>query len=335
MRCITFLTLIATLLGGGIGILTARTNHPVLIVDYPLPTEVQAPGAITPGPDGNLWFTYRTGVARITPHGDITTFPTGEYLSYLDITAGPDGNVWSIRFLPRFATDWSIVRITPEGNMTRYLIPGNWETYNITAGPDGNVSFTGLGNRIGRITPDGTITQFDVPEEGSAGPITAGPDGNLWLLFAGSRVGKVTPDGAFTLFDVPMEDSASTGITAGSDGDLWFTEGWRGGGDIRRITPTGVFTEFDVPDELGGSYAITSGADDALWFTTAHGLGRMTVAGQVSAFDIGGDGVSDIATGPDGNIWFTRWFTGEGEPSNYIGKVVLEPELLFLPHVGR
>jgi virginiamycin B lyase len=70
-----------------------------------------APVAITPGPDGNLWFTENSGnkIGRITPVGVIQEFDLPHPNSApLGIVAGPDGNIW-------FAESGSdlVGRITP------------------------------------------------------------------------------------------------------------------------------------------------------------------------------------------------------------------------------
>src|SRR4029078_4488364 len=54
-------------------------------------------GAITTGPDGNLWFVEQTSnrIGRITTSGTITTFPIPTANSGpFDITAGPGGFMW-------------------------------------------------------------------------------------------------------------------------------------------------------------------------------------------------------------------------------------------------
>ncbi len=67
------------------------------------------------------------------------------------------------------------------------------------------------------------------------GGITAGPDGNLWFTegfgvpagspeLARAAIGRITLEGAITEFPLPQADSAPVGITAGPDGNLWFTE---------------------------------------------------------------------------------------------------------------
>ena len=62
--------------------------------ELPVPSDLRS---IAAGPDGNIWFADGTNhaIGRLTPAGDITTFP----LPSLDrvpfgIAAGPDGNIW-------------------------------------------------------------------------------------------------------------------------------------------------------------------------------------------------------------------------------------------------
>ena len=65
--------------------------------EFPVPTAASYPSGITPGPDGNLWFTeFRAGkVGMVTPAGTVTDFPVPTPSSQpLTIAAGPDGNLW-------------------------------------------------------------------------------------------------------------------------------------------------------------------------------------------------------------------------------------------------
>ena len=128
----------------------------------------------------------------------------------------------------------------------------------------------------------------------------------LSLLLAARPAGA---DLNFTIneFPLPPADSAPPRITAGPDGNLWFTE--RGANQIGRITPDGEVTEFAVPTAYGG-WGITAGPDGNLWFTedpwTVHQIGQITPAGDVTDFPVPGDrGPYGITTGPDGNLWFT------------------------------
>ena len=122
--------------------------------------------------------------------------------------------------------------------------------------------------------------------------------------------------------------SRPTGITAGPDGNLWFTEpgiGATGSGPDRigRITPAGTVTEFSAGITPGSvPEGITAGPDGNLWFAEYLGsqIGRITPAGTVTEFSAGitpGSGPLEITAGPDGNLWFTE--TGGG--ADRIGRI--------------
>jgi virginiamycin B lyase len=64
-------------------------------------------------------------------------------------------------------------------------------------------------------------------------------------------------------------------ITAGFDGNLWFTE--YTGNKIGRITPSGTITEFTIPTPSSTPLGIVSGPDGAIWFaeTATNKIGRL------------------------------------------------------------
>lgn len=74
---------------------------------------------------------------------------------------------------------------------------------------------------------------------------------------------------------VPTRASQPTGITAGPDGNLWFTESR--GNKIGRITPDGTITEFQVPTAASQPKGIVADAKGHVWFTqsTAGKIGRL------------------------------------------------------------
>ena len=319
------------------------------ITEFPLPVAESWPDGITAGPEGNLWFTeWKTnGIGRITSTGKITEYPlpkgSGRPTS---ITEGIDGNLW---FTEETGED-GIGRITPGGQITGFAIPRQEQPRSITMGPDGNLWFTEqsdhVGNKIGRITPGGQISEFPLPSaEGAPGGITLGPEGNLWFTEANSvhpldgpfMIGRITPGGVITEFPVPDlsgEIGEPLAITAGPNGNLWFT--MLGGGitdsAIGRISPNGQVTEFPSVDRESNPYAITRGPDGNLWFdgnkegrTSTHEagydhgppeIGRVTppsgyVTEFIAASVLGGSSEGPpfgggITPGPEGNIWFTE-----------------------------
>ena len=134
------------------------------------------------------------------------------------------------------------------------------------------------------------------------------------------------PAGTVTEFSTGITaGSEPLGITAGPEGNLWFTE--LQGGRIARITPTGTVTEFPGLDHAPviAPEEITVGPDGNLWFTDLFfgRIGRTPPTDFITQFEAG---INDseaslcslgcaIAAGPDGNLWFTE---AEG---NKIGRI--------------
>jgi streptogramin lyase len=304
------------------------------ITQFPLPASDGSPSSLTVGPDGSLWFTDGAGIGRITPAGTITQFQGAGS----DLTMGPDGNLW-------FTDGAGIGRITPAGTITAFPLPdGVGAPSGLTVGPltvgaDGNLWFTEFSlvdirsyqppGKIDRITPAGTITEFPLPA-GVPGDLTVGPDGNVWFIsggdystfgFFGYGIDRITPSGAITEFALPGKHTsyfASSDLTAGPDGNFWFTENLPTGlglsivAGIGRITPSGASTRFPLRtrrDYFNG--ALTAGADGNLWFTSEFAnntrvIMRITPAGAITEFPLstGYDLPSSFTVGPDGNLWF-------------------------------
>jgi virginiamycin B lyase len=287
-----------------------------------------------------LGWTAPSAVAEPTT---ITEIPTGNQYP-LSITSGPDGNLWITE-----SSTHTIGRITPTGSVTHFLVdvpPGMFSVLNsITAGSDGNLWFTDqFIDRIGRITPNGVVTFFAIPPHKvsagvehpglQVGHITSGPDGNLWFTESvGNQIVRLTTSGVFTEFPLPIDPLANpadspdlafpVGITAGPDGNLWFTETRFGaphvGNKIGRITTAGVITEFPIPTPDSVPGGITAGPDGNVWFTEQGAdifdsdlpqvdkIGRITPGGSITEFPAPpGSNPADIATGADGNLWLTE-----------------------------
>jgi len=123
----------------------------------------------------------------------------------------------------------------------------------------------------------------------------------LWCAGLVSVASATSP---ITEFPLPTPNMRPTGITAGPDGALWFTEWHR----IGRVTTTGTVTEFSLPTP-GVPGDITVGPDGALWFTETSGnkIGRMTTTGTVTEFPLTtpNSRPDGITAGPDGAVWFT------------------------------
>src|SRR6266851_4598679 len=208
----------------------------------------------------------------------------------------------------------------------------------IAAGADGNLWFVDSGqDKVGRITQSGAITEFDLPSDvGGPYGIGAGPDGNIWLTTNALGQGrpdsilKVRADGTVTAFQAGTGTGQSgTGpehITAGPDGNLWFTEFWTN--RIGRMTPSGALTEFPIPTPDSAPRGIVSGPDHAVWFVESGfnrtAIARITTSGVVTEFPIGGSSSdqlqpTEIVAAPDGNLWFNQ--TRPSAPQGEVGRM--------------
>jgi streptogramin lyase len=113
----------------------------------------------------------------------------------------------------------------------------------------------------------------------------------LVLVFAATALvaaslAAAAPIGTLKQFRIPTANSSPKSMTQGSDGNLWFTEGFvnppqQDVHNVARITPAGDITEFAVctfcfPNE------IAQGPNGILYFTKSDpALGRITTSGQV------------------------------------------------------
>ena len=216
---------------------------------------------------------------------------------------------------------------------------GHASASRITAGSDGNIWFTDSGNRkVGRITPSGAVTEFELPDAGGiAFGIAVGPDKNIWITV--TAVGQGRPDwiariyssGEVTKFPAgtgsgSYPGTSPEGITAGPDGNIWFTEA--GAGRIGRITPAGVLTEFPIGDPESSPRGIVAGPDGNLWFIKGGrfnaGIAKISPSGVITDYRFGAVDelyLSAITAGPDGNLWFTQSQLSGPQPQGAIGRV--------------
>ena len=142
------------------------------------------------------------------------------------------------------------------------------------------------------------ISEFPISRNGGY-DIGAGPDGNVWLP-AGQSLFRITPAAVFTEFPVAVSK-----ITAGPDGELWFTR--TSAKTVSQITTAGVLTTFSVsPPENSAVNDIAAGPDGNVWLAAGERIYRITPASSITAFQVPSDlRSSEITAGPDGNMWFT------------------------------
>lgn len=119
--------------------------------------------------------------------------------------------------------------------------------------------------------------------------------------------------------------SSPTGVTAGPDGNLWFTD--YKSSKIGKSTTQGAVSEYALP---AGSepVKIAAGSDGALWFTESGSakIGRITTSGQITEYALPASTRPwGIASGPDGNMWFTE------EYGFKVGKITTSGQITEYP----
>jgi streptogramin lyase len=249
------------------------------------------------------------------------------------ITGGPAGNVYFTDTLNN-----AVGQITPSGVITELPVPapanGGGFFKNgldgIILGADKKLTFTeSTQGAIAKITTSGSYSQYPIDSTGndtSQGPdqITTTSDGTLWWTEGGANsIGELTTAGVFQQYPVPNATHGGIigpslkGITAGSDGNIWFTN-WGSSGDfVGMITPTGSITEFPLPFGTDPS-GIANGPDGNLWFA-AYGSNTIDVMSTSGALlhqypVASGQGLlNDITVGSDNNLYFTAGSGDIGE----------------------
>lgn len=261
-------------------------------------TATQGSGKVEYGVDTPPGFQYAYNeIGKLTPSGTFSFFrlPSNVYAGA--ITAGPDHNVWFTEWMsagpPGYSQTNKLVRVTPTGTFTEFPLQALQPYENVdtlVSGPDGNLWF-GINSmlpnysyfgKIGQMTLQGAVKVFNLGTFIEDYAMTVGPDNNLWFD-SNQGIGRFTTDGKLHMFSSPgpatQFGSEGSGITADSNG-LWFVAGLSA---IRQISTNGKFTTYLFPTsanlaEKGGRFqlrGITTGADGTVWFIAANEIGHL------------------------------------------------------------
>jgi virginiamycin B lyase len=174
------------------------------------------------GPDGSAWYTDNSarGISRITPTGEVSSFPLGTPLVRLGrLAVSPQGAVWFAE-----ATGYSITRLM-DGEIARHVFESpRGDPYGVAIAADGTAWATlRLGNQLLHIMSDGEIKTFDLPKPAAApSDIAIGADGSVWFIeFRENRIGRLKDD-VFEDYAAPGNSPILTGLAVGGDGAVWF-----------------------------------------------------------------------------------------------------------------
>ena len=267
------------------------------------------PHAITSA-DGDLWLAVESEskIVKINQGNIRTEYPLPAGSKPNAITADQQGNIW---FTDK-GTD-EIGKILPSGYKVENSVGVKGELEGITVGPEGDIWYSsyisGTGPVIGKINSNwGGGTEYKVSYSSSI--MIDGPDGNIWFA-AGSTIAKITPAGTASYYEVPgakIED-----ISAGSDGNIWFTN--NAVNKIGKMNRTGsVLAEYALPAK-SDPLEITAGPDGNLWFDAYESskIDKITTEGKLTEYNIGaapGDVLPWLITvGAEGNIWYAGYST--------------------------
>ena len=202
----------------------------------------------------------------------------------------------------------------------------------------------------------GTITLFckGLPAGGVGNDLMVGPSGALWFTTSALGSGtnaivRVTTSGVITVFSQRLSTFGYLGgLTAGPNSTLWFTGNSLTGGTvgIGRLTPSGAITVFSHGMPAGDYVSgLVPGPGGDLWFIVSPtvpspgnpgivGIGRVTPSGAITVFSHGlpaGDSVSDLVTGPGGDLWFTAC-AGSCTVTAEIGRITASGAITVFSH---
>ncbi len=126
---------------------------------------------------------------------------------------------------------------------------------------------------------------------------------------SGGMMGAMSGDGpAITFMDFAINMPSQPGqIIAGKDGNLWFNHQSTKPSAISKMTPAGAFTQYLTAITNIGPVGIATGPDGNVWYTKQQGVGFASPGGQITERGVpGGRDSAGITAGPDGNLWFTE-----------------------------
>ncbi len=154
----------------------------------------------------------------------------------------------------------AITAISPDAGLTAGGTTVTMTGSNFKAGM--TVNFGPVPSKTVTVISPTTLTAIS-PAGSSTGKvnIVVASGSETSLTSAASQFGYL----AFAEFTVPTAKSRPSGITAGPDGNLWFTE--LGANSIGRVSLSGVVTEYPVPTADSEPRESATGPDGNLWFT--------------------------------------------------------------------
>ncbi len=210
----------------------------------------------------------------------------------------------------------------------------------ITSDGVGNVWFTECDATIANVNEAShKVSTFNTSLAKSCGGSLALDRNRTAMWFTDYRDNKIGSidllSHEFHVYTIPTRDSDPSGIAAGPDNAMWFTESGYG----RRGKPQGrigridlshhTIDEYELPYGNGNAspFNIALGSDGAFWYTDygIGGIGRITTDHHITFYRFRrGEYPVGITSGPNGTLWFT--FSDAYSALGYVGR--LDPRTL-------
>lgn len=224
-------------------------------------------------------------------------------------------------------SDARCIVITTNGSTTVTaqfdISPSTESTFRLTGLPTGNVTMSAQAYALSCASRGSSAASYvsDTMSVSISGAMPVQVTFQMHPAAGGTSLVSVnfpTPAGSELEVSVCCGSTEPSSITAGPDGNMWFTD--PGTGSIGVLYMQYQYTaEYSVPGGLYGSPYIVTGPDGNLWFTGAGGdnIGRITTSGSVREFSVGVTPCG-ITAGPDGNVWFTYL---NSDTTNGVGQI--------------
>ena len=235
-------------------------------------------GTLVVGPDGGLWATTGTGVAKI-PVADpttVTSFTITGFANPQGLAVGPDGNLWAAGG----DTLWRVPPAAPT-TATPFIISGS-QLKQVTA-TSNRVWVADANGNVHAVTTAGAVTT--TVTGGQPQGIVAGPDDQVFYTVpdgAGTFVARQKLGGPIQKTPFPNTDP-SFGVAFGPDDNYWF--GLLVSREAFGISPSGTVTEAGAfPAPFGARY-VTNGPQATMWMSLQN-PGSDGAIGRVTGLDI-------------------------------------------------
>jgi virginiamycin B lyase len=252
------------------------------IAEFALPGGFQAPYGLAIGADGAPWFADvhapidghygHAYIARFNSRGSVTEIQFPDHCApYAPsqpnfFTPGKDGDLWFGATCPS-----SIGFVSPSHSLTQYVT----ETVGGIAFGLGSYVWVGGPYALDKYLTNGALVASYTNVTSDAG-IAIGSDGNIWFLSnANDLVGSFDPATllvkTYALPPCQCYTKNLGNLTAGPDGEIWFTEGSLFDsvypGAVDSVTTSGIVTQYLVNEPRSVPSGLTFDSAGTLWIT--------------------------------------------------------------------